>query len=241
MTLSIQAKARFLRLACDLSPENLYADGERGETEARALKRKITADWRALEAEVGQEVTQGQAFNWADEVRRHEDAERRAAIAALPSNPLVQSKNKGVWSREGQNGMSAYYIWGPERGLGDTRYTLFSEFAYRLVGDKEELGKFDSLDEAVAFGEAFLATVTYETIKARNPLYRPENIKRELGRLPVGYDADIPAMPPVTSFTMRFGSGEKTVTYEKVAPDDVAVILAKHLVERDQFCSITSA
>lgn len=237
--ITIEQKIEFLQLACALSPENLFCDGEISRTAAMKKKREITARWRALEAEIGAKVSETMAYGFSDEVDAHECAEREKAIAALPINPLVRSKNVGVWVREGKNGLSAYYIWGPQHS--GTRYTLFSEFAYRLVGNKEELGQFDSLDEAVAFGEAFLSTITYDAVKARNPLYRPENIKRELGRLPEGYDGDIPPMPKVTAFDLRFGSGEKTVEYKNVAPEDVAAILTKVLVERDQFCSITSA
>lgn len=237
--LTIDHKAQFLRLASDLSPENLYADGERTEAQARVVKRKITADWRKLEAEVGQQVTQSDAWAWVDEVRDHRAKQVAKRVAAQPQNDLVKSKNPGVWVRDGKNGLSAYYIWGPQHS--GTRYTLFSEFAYRLVGDREKLGEFDSLDEAVAAGEAFLATVTYEAVLKRNPRYRPENIKRELERLPEGFEPGIPPLPKVTSFTLRFGSGESTTTIANVKPEDVGAILMTRLTERDQFCSITSA
>jgi hypothetical protein len=59
-----EQKARFGHLALALEPENLYWDGERTQAQARAAYRKIIKEWRALEREVGFEVSTDDAFRW---------------------------------------------------------------------------------------------------------------------------------------------------------------------------------
>jgi len=235
MALSIQDKARFVRLASDLSPENLHCDGEISRAAAERKRKAIMVEWRQLEAKAGRKISESDAWDFSDEVRAHQNAERANELAAMPSNPLVQIKNPGVWTREGKTGSSAYYIWGPQHS--GTAYQLFSEFAYRVVGNREKVGEYATLDEAVAAGEAFLATVTYEAAAARNPLWKPEIIKRELERLPVGYAPALPEMPPVTGFDLRVGND---VIASGVAADKVGEILIKVLVERGQHCDVTA-
>lgn len=239
MALTIQDKIQFVSMSGNLSPENLCCDGEISAAAAERRRKAIMREWRALEAKVGQKVTEDEAWRFLDEVKAHERQQRATEIAAQPSHPLVESKNIGVWSRKGQNGQTAYYIWGPTKtGAG---FTLFSEFAYRVVGKREEIGQFTSLNAAVEAAEAFLGTITYDLAKQTNPLWRPENLKRELQRLPEGFDPKIPAMPPVTGFTLRFGHGDTEEILENVQADEIAAILVTRLVERDQFCAITSA
>ena len=55
---------RFMKLASDLSPENLYCDGELSHTEAQRKAAHIRREWRALEAEYGREVSEEEVENW---------------------------------------------------------------------------------------------------------------------------------------------------------------------------------
>lgn len=193
--LTIEHKSKFLSLASQLSPENLSCDGELSRAKINARYRKLKGEWSQLEKQVGQEVSEDQVWDWISEVRAHEQALRDAAIAATPQHPLLKSSNPGVWSREGSNGMSAYYIQNSKyRGtmmlnginlLGDANdgFRLYSEFSHVLNG-KEQIGTYATLDEAVDAAETFLKTVTPEAYKAKRPLYREENIDRELRRLP---------------------------------------------------------
>ena len=49
--------AALRRIEGDLSPENLYWDGERSRTAARAAERRLMAERKALVAELGREPT----------------------------------------------------------------------------------------------------------------------------------------------------------------------------------------
>jgi hypothetical protein len=116
-------------------------------------------------------------------------------MALQPQHPLVTPGNPGVWSRKGQNGLSAYYIQndkhrGPVMFNGinmlenaKDEYRLYSEFAQVLNG-KEQIGTYATLGEAVDAAETFLKQVTRDAYKAARPLYRDEDIDRELRRLP---------------------------------------------------------
>lgn len=199
--ITIEDKAEFLNLASALSPENLHCDGEISRSAAMAKKRKLDAQWAALERKVGRKVTENETWGWHREVDEHHTRQREAFMATQPQHPLLKHKNPGVWSREGENGMSAYYIQnaahrepfiinGIELPLGDDEFILYSEFNRYLSPPKpggignEKLGTFDTLEAAVDAAEAFLATVTFEAFKATQPMYRDENIERELKRLP---------------------------------------------------------
>lgn len=48
----------FWAMACELSPENLYCDGERSPAEARRAYQQIMTRWVALEQAVGYRVTE---------------------------------------------------------------------------------------------------------------------------------------------------------------------------------------
>lgn len=233
MALTIRMKARFLSLANALSPENLHCDGEISNAQAMKRKRAIMKEWRELEVEAGRKVFDVQTYEWADEVDEWERMERVAELAALPSHPLLETKNPGVWSRKGADGRTAYYIWGP--GHGATKdYRVFSEFAHMFGrnGQREQIAaNIQSLGAAVAVGEEFLATVNADYILAKYPGYRPENLKRELARLPEGYNPEIPSMPPVTGFNIRIGS---EVLATDVPAEEVAVWLTSRLTERGQ-------
>ena len=193
--LTIEQKSKFLNLAGQLSPENLTCDGELPRSQVNAKLKKLKAQWAALEKEVGFSVDEGEVWNWIDEIRIYENAQRDMRIAATPSHPLLDCKNPGVWSRLGANGMSAYYIQndsfrGPVMfngvdlmGNATNEYRLYSEFA-QVLNRKEQIGTYATLEEAVDAAEAFLKTVTRESYRAARPQYREENIDRELRRLP---------------------------------------------------------
>lgn len=230
MALSIQDKARFLQLASDLSPENLHCDGEISRAAAERKRKTIMAEWRKLEAKAGQRIDEDDAYRFSDEVRAWRHQQRAAEMAALPQHPLLTMKNPGVWSRAGKSGGSAYYIWGPPHVSQADRYELFSEFSYKF-GAREKIGNFPTLEAAAEAGEAFLKTVSADFILAKYPNYSPEAIKRELGRLPEGFDPAMPEMPPVTGFRIRLGN---EIIADHVDADDVGQILIQTLIERGQ-------
>ena len=47
-----------------LSPENLYADGERSREEAQARARTIQSELKKLQCQLGRLVSEDQAFDW---------------------------------------------------------------------------------------------------------------------------------------------------------------------------------
>lgn len=54
----------FLDLACDLSPENLWCDGEASGEEVEEKLKSINESWKDLETEIGYKVTEDDAWNW---------------------------------------------------------------------------------------------------------------------------------------------------------------------------------
>lgn len=181
--LTIELKARFVGLAARLSPENLTCDGELSRSQAKARLSVIRREWAELEKQAGRKVTEDEPWDWSGEVAAHDRAKVELAKAAEPSHPLLEHRNLGVWCRMGGNGMSAYYVWGPSH-TGEPGYVLWSEFAH-LLFRRERLRSFDSLDEAAAAGEIFLRGITPDRMRHYLPNYRPENIARELKRLPL--------------------------------------------------------
>jgi predicted transcriptional regulator len=59
-----EQKSKFERLASALSPENLCCDGECSKRETKARYNRLTKEWKALEAEAGQKVTEDDVWNW---------------------------------------------------------------------------------------------------------------------------------------------------------------------------------
>lgn len=53
---------RFRRLACALSPENLFCDGEVSRTVARARARALRALWAEAEHDVGRPVSEEEVW-----------------------------------------------------------------------------------------------------------------------------------------------------------------------------------
>ena len=53
-----EQRKKFLDLACQLSPENLYCDGEISQREAEVKYQQLRKEWQALEFEVRRTVTE---------------------------------------------------------------------------------------------------------------------------------------------------------------------------------------
>lgn len=62
-TLSPEHYEKFLDLSCALSPENLHCDGEISIAEANRKYRRLMTEWKALEKEVGREVTEDEVWD----------------------------------------------------------------------------------------------------------------------------------------------------------------------------------
>lgn len=58
-------KQTFLRLASQLSPENLSCDGELPRYRVRSKYARLMKEWKALEREVGRKVTEDEVWDWA--------------------------------------------------------------------------------------------------------------------------------------------------------------------------------
>jgi hypothetical protein len=56
-------REQFLDLACKLSPENLCCDGEASPAYVKQQYRKLTAQWKRLEKEVGRKVTENEIWS----------------------------------------------------------------------------------------------------------------------------------------------------------------------------------
>jgi hypothetical protein len=198
----ITLKERFLSLSSQLSPENLCCDGE---LRGAALKRKeadLRRQWHELEKEAGQSVSEEETWAWHKEVSNYRTRMRQEALAKLPGHRLLITNNPGTWSRKatehGRDGQSAYYIRNEsmrepvmfaDRTIEppkDAKFELYSEFGFKLH-KKEKIGEYDTLEAAVEAAEVFLRTVSYDSLKAALPLYREENLQRELARLPRYY------------------------------------------------------
>jgi hypothetical protein len=53
---------QFMNLLNRLSPENLYADGERTHAAAKRIERVLKAQWKSLEADLGRTVTEDEIW-----------------------------------------------------------------------------------------------------------------------------------------------------------------------------------
>jgi len=53
---------KFVRLACQLSPENLHCDGEISVSQAAIRARQIRREWRILEKKFGRKVTEDEVW-----------------------------------------------------------------------------------------------------------------------------------------------------------------------------------
>ena len=193
--LTLDLKRQFLNLSGQLSPENLTCDGELSRAQVNAKLKKLKAQWAKLEKAAGRTVTEGETWDWYKEVQEADDLDRRTMMLLQPQHELLRHGNPGVWLRDGANGSSAYYVHnakhkGPfmfngmdlNAGAEDV-FILYSEFAH-TIDRKEEIGRYDSLDAAVAAGESYLKGITIDSLRAALPNYRPENLERLLKRLP---------------------------------------------------------
>jgi protein-disulfide isomerase-like protein with CxxC motif len=59
---------QFFNLAVELSPENLYQDGERSREQAATARRIIMKEWRRLEEIAGRTVNEEEIWVSIDEV-----------------------------------------------------------------------------------------------------------------------------------------------------------------------------
>lgn len=57
-------REKFLELDCRLSPENLCCDGEISHTEVRRRYATIKREWKTLEKECGERVSQDRVESW---------------------------------------------------------------------------------------------------------------------------------------------------------------------------------
>lgn len=55
---------QFVRLASNLSPENLSCDGELSRAQVRKRYTELTRQWKALEKQVGRQVTENEVWTW---------------------------------------------------------------------------------------------------------------------------------------------------------------------------------
>ena len=62
--MTVAQKQRFVTLAFQLSPENLSCDGELPRAEVRRRHKKLTAEWKKLEKEVGRTVSETEAWEF---------------------------------------------------------------------------------------------------------------------------------------------------------------------------------
>ena len=62
--LSDEAKAEFLKMLSELTPERLSLDGERSPSGARSARSFIMRRWRALESEIGCKVSELDAYRF---------------------------------------------------------------------------------------------------------------------------------------------------------------------------------
>ncbi len=54
----------FFELACALSPENLYCDGEISEKQAMKKYKSLQKAWVKLEDEIGYQLTEEKVWSW---------------------------------------------------------------------------------------------------------------------------------------------------------------------------------
>ncbi len=59
-------KKKFLRLSCELSPENLHCDGEISNAQAMRKYKKLKLEWAKLERQVGRVVTESEVWSFSN-------------------------------------------------------------------------------------------------------------------------------------------------------------------------------
>jgi hypothetical protein len=67
----IEIKDWFVKLACDLSPENLTCDGELSKSAVKEKYTSIMEAWKWLETKLGRKVSEEDAYNFESEVKLH--------------------------------------------------------------------------------------------------------------------------------------------------------------------------
>lgn len=61
----------FFELACALSLENLYCDGEISEKQAMKKYKFLQNSWKKLENEIGYQVTEENAWSWYNKKKNY--------------------------------------------------------------------------------------------------------------------------------------------------------------------------
>lgn len=81
----------FVDLACALSPENLWCDGEASGEEVEQKLKSINEGWKKLETEIGHKVTEDDVWKWADEQREQFRSEQNQKTS--DSKTTTKKKN----------------------------------------------------------------------------------------------------------------------------------------------------
>lgn len=171
----IDIKKGFVRLAGELSPENLHCDGEISVAAARSKERILRKEWAKLETAFGRPVSETEVYTkMYSEVMRIEDEERRVAMAADPKHPKLRHADVGHWQRMGK-GDIAYRIY-----TGGEGFML----SFSLVALRDET-VYPSLEAAIEAGDERLKTVTPEWLRQRFPQWMQFAIDREMARASV--------------------------------------------------------
>lgn len=179
MTLAI--KRHFVDLAGELSPENLYCDGERPAAEARRIEVILKKEWSKLEAQIGYQVSEQMAYeNFMPEVMAADKAERVAQMNTDPQHNLLRHVEPGRWQRVATNREVAYNVYKVANG----RFVVSFGFP-ALNGPLNPDGDYASLDEAIECGDAVLRGITPESLRQRFPRWEQFAIDREMARAKV--------------------------------------------------------
>ncbi len=64
MEIDAKLKEQFKDLACALSPECVFMDGQASAAEARATTARLKKQWKGLEKKAGRTITESEVFSW---------------------------------------------------------------------------------------------------------------------------------------------------------------------------------
>ena len=179
--MTIAIKRRFFELAGELSPENLYCDGEISVEKARAKERIFKKEWAKLETQIGYQVSDQMVYeNFMPEIVAANKAERLSQMNADPQHDLLRHVEPGRWQRLATNREIAYNVYKVANGRFITSFGFPA-----LNGPVNENGDYASLDEAVECGDAVLRGITPESLRQRFPRWEQFAIDREMARAKV--------------------------------------------------------
>lgn len=179
--MTIAIKSRFLAISSELSPENLYCDGERPVAEARRIERILKKEWAKLEAQIGYKVDEVMVYEqFMPEIMRAEKAERVAKMNADAQHPKLHHFEPGHWRRVADNREVAYNVY----ETANKRYVVSFGFP-ALNGPVNPDGDYASLEEAVECADNVLRGITPESLRQRFPRWEQFAIDREMARAKV--------------------------------------------------------